>query len=192
MTYDMDWIERVRAAKGNTANTNTYDYQRKRTTVAETPDTPRGYVKVEGGHVLASTVIDPKTNIIDPAKVAKQEKHFADFQTRLQAYPGNRAIPQTEPNWRTGQMAAQKWETEPVASSESNTVYQSPVNDYIHILGPKGQVAQYQPYHKRLYAQVGSKQKQTVTYPKWFDTETVEFIENLGGLTSNPFYTGRY
>ena len=81
------------------------------------------------------------------------------------------------------------WDTNPVRTYDGNNIYVHPVNNYHYILGPNGQVAQYQWGHKRLYAQIGSGQTQTTTYPSWFDKRTIDYIKSLGGLTSDPFYS---
>ena len=186
-----DWIKRVHAAKGNTANTNPNAQPAKYVPSSfPTPTfTPRGYVKVQGGYALASTVLDNRTNKISPVKVARVEKQLSTSKARIQSMPGYRAIPLNKPNWRTGQMSALKWELEPVKTYKDNKIYLDDIRKYYFIRGPENQVAEYQWGHKRLFTKEGKKQ--TTKYPSWFSKETIDFLKNMGGLTSDPYYTRR-
>ena len=86
-------------------------------------------------------------------------------------------------------MYASKWQLEPIKTYNGNEIYFDKVANVYHIKGTKGQVAHYSWSHKRLQIKVDAKQE--TEYPNWFDAETINYIESMGGLTSNPHYTRR-
>ena len=81
------------------------------------------------------------------------------------------------------------WDTTPIRKFDNTEVYRHPANNNLYILGPSGRVAQYQPNHNRLFTQVGSSNVQASEYPDWFDDDTIDFLEDIGGITSDPYYS---
>jgi len=84
--------------------------------------------------------------------------------------------------------SSHKWDTKPTRTYDGNQIYVHPVNRVHYILGSDGQIAQYDWRHKKL-AEVGKED--TNKYPSWFDAKTIAFIKNMGGLSSDPYYSRR-
>ena len=148
----------------------------------------RSFVEIAPGYRVRGDIAD------DPIKRAKalashEERQASTPRTGSYALEGTPSKVYSAMGLEGISAHSSRWDTVPIKKFGKNEIYQHPANNYLYIIGPEGQVAQYQPNHKRLYGQVGSNKAQTTKYPDWFDQDTVGFIKGMGGVTSDPFYT---
>ena len=88
------------------------------------------------------------------------------------------------------QASSTGWDTKPIRTFDGNKVYKHAATPTFYIIGPEGQYASYQYRHKRLWHDgLSDKTTLTIKYPSWFDKETIDYIEKMGGLTSDPYYS---
>ena len=145
--YDMNWIKQVRAAKGNTANTNTGAGQRTRTTSRNT-STSSGVTARGGGDVRRRVTASG-----GPRKMTLAEKQAYAIARNIKQIPytgsssGSKAVNLSSPSWYMGMKSVPSWIAKPEATYPINGngsvkmyAFPGPVTVYRYYVHPSGEV----------------------------------------------------